>query len=69
MNKGKNSTVIDYIAKKENVPVAEVTKEIQKAIDIAYKSRDTHEKWGKLFGDRKPTPEEFFAVIAENLKG
>ena len=68
MNKRNGKNAIKYIAKKENISENEVKAEINKAIDIAYVSREEHQKWVELFGDRKPTPEEFIDVIAGSLK-
>ena len=42
----------------------EIRTEISNAIDIAYDDRDSHSKWMELFGDKKPTPEEFIITIA-----
>jgi len=68
MSKRDGKAAIEYIAKKEGVSVAVIKEEINKAIEIAYQSRETHEKWQELFGERKPSPEELIDVIAGSLK-
>lgn len=64
MNKRAGKSAIINIAEREGKKVEEVRGEICRAIDIAYASRDEHPKWNELFGNRKPTPEEFIETIA-----
>lgn len=64
MNKRAGKSAIIHIADREGKKVEEIKEEICKAIDIAYASREKHPKWGEMFGNRKPSPEEFIEIIA-----
>ena len=64
MNKRTGKNAIIHIADREGKKVEEVREEIRKAIDIAYASREKHPKWDEMFGNRKPSPEEFIETIA-----
>lgn len=64
MNKMTGKSAIRHIAEREGKKVEAVKEEICKAIDIAYASREEHPKWSEIFGDRKPSPEEFIETIA-----
>lgn len=64
MNKGSGKKAIKYTALYEGKTVAEIKEEICKAIDIAYEARENNSKWQEIFGDRKPSPEEFLETIA-----
>jgi hypothetical protein len=61
MRKSKALKIIESIALREGIGVAEVRSEMQKAIDLAFESSDGF--WKKWRG-RKPTPEEF--IVAAN---
>lgn len=62
-----NSNIIKQIAMKEGKTETEVRKAIMEAIDAAYKDRANHSRWGELFGDRKPSPEEFIETMVANM--
>lgn len=64
MNKSTINVAMMHIAEQEGKNADEIREEICRAIDIAYATRDEHPKWGELFGNRKPTPEEFVEIIA-----
>ena len=68
MKRSKATRAIAHTAAQNGVSVAEVRKEMQKAIDIAFKNRDkdafTKAFWGKWRG-RKPTPEEFIIAVSK----
>lgn len=67
MNKRAGNSAIIHIAKREGKNVNEIREEINKAIEIAYASRKEHPAWGELFGDRKPTAEEFIETMAMRI--
>lgn len=56
--------VIRRVAEQMGKSEKEIRTEISRAIDIAYEDRNTHNKWMELFGDARPTPEEFIMTIA-----
>lgn len=64
MNVRSGEMAIRYTALHKGKTVTEIRKEICKAIEIAYNSREEHSRWGEIFGDRKPSPEEFIETIA-----
>lgn len=59
------SSMAEQMGKTEN----ELCLEISNAIDIAYADKNTQSEWMKLFGDVKPTPEEFIMTIANYITG
>ncbi len=67
MNRKAENTIIKRVAVQFGKSEKEIRNEICYAIDVAYENRDTHSKWVEIFGEKKPTPEEFIAVIANYL--
>lgn len=61
-------SAIEYIAKQEGKKVDEIRKEISIAIDMAYDDRKNHSKWQEVFGDSKPSPEEFIEMIVHEIE-
>lgn len=59
--------VYKAIAKKHGVSVTEVRREIQAAIDEAYKNPNFHAQCVYRNGD-KPTPEEFITHMARRVQ-
>ena len=71
MNQKKAVKAFKKIATREGVSVAEVRKEIQKAIDIGLASPDpaVQEQWSKMpHRGEKPTPEEVVVYLAKRAK-
>ncbi len=66
MHKEKN--ILKEVAKKQGKSVIEIRMEMMKAIDEAYINRDKNKKWGELFGEEKPSPEEFIRTLAIEIK-
>jgi len=65
MNK---SNIIELVAKKQNVPVTEVEKEMRRAILVAFMNSGNGKEWCELFGEgRIPEPEEFITAIANKV--
>ncbi|MBQ9143191.1 MAG: hypothetical protein IJX63_15600 [Lachnospiraceae bacterium] len=56
--------VIKRMAVQMGKSETEIRTEINSAIEIAYEDRNTHSKWLELFGNTRPTPEEFIVTIA-----
>lgn len=67
MNKRAGKSAIIHIAKREDKNVNEIREEINKAIEIAYASRKEYPAWCELFGDRKPTEEEFIETMSMRI--
>lgn len=72
MNQNKVKKILKKVAKKHNVPLEVVQKEIQKAIDLAKRSQDSgvQKAWGQTpFGeDKKTTPEQLIIYLYEKVK-
>lgn len=66
----KERSVIEDIAKQQGIPVSEVLKEINQCIESAFNEDDPDrsEELQALFGDVKPTPEEFINRVTKMLK-
>ena len=62
------AAVIKRMAEQMGKDEKEIRAEISSAIEIAYEDRNTHSKWMDLFGDKKPTPEEFIQTIANYVR-
>ena len=62
--------ILQQIAKEDNKTVDYVRKEIQNAIDQAYKSDNiiARNNFIKLFGNKNPTIEEFILRVTLELK-
>ena len=71
MNKKKVLKAFKEIATRKGISVAEVRKEIQKAIDIASASPDpvVEEQWRRMpYRGKKPTPEDVVIYLAKQVK-
>lgn len=68
-NKKDTKDLFKAIAKANDIPVTELKKEIQLAIEIAQNSPDPKKQaeFRKYFGDRTPTPEEFVYVLTKEI--
>ena len=63
-------TLLQIVAKQENTTVENVRKDIQHSIDLAFSNQNILEKnnFTKLFGNTKPTIEEFINKSVGQLK-
>ena len=61
--------IIKQVAKEHGVSVAEVRREMEFAIEQAYNTDDPEKRkeFQKLFGKKKPTPEEFINKTSKTL--
>lgn len=68
--KRKTQKILNDVAKKSGVSLANVKAEIQAAIEDARNNPDPEKQaeFEKLFGDRTPTPEEFIKAISREIK-
>lgn len=68
--KKTSKELIKQVAKLHGCSVAEIRKEMQLAIEEARNNDDPDKQaeFQRLFGDKKPTPEEFICKISKNLK-
>ena len=68
MRKKQSGSLIEQIAANHGVPVDEVVKEIQFAIDATWENLDPAVRSGQreLLQSGKPSVEEFIKVIAKN---
>jgi len=64
MKKSKATKIIEQIAVREGISIAEVREEMQKAIDLAFERGDDF--W-KNWRGRKPTPEEFIVKASRDV--
>ena len=60
--------VIKTLAKREEVSVDEVLREMDKAIEVAYEQREENKLWMESFGDEKPTVEQFLTWLTTTVK-
>ena len=62
--------IFKAIARQEGVPVSEVVREMEIAIEDAKNNPEPEKRaeFRKLFGDRTPTPEEFIFTVAKKVK-
>ena len=60
--------VIKTLAKREEVSVDEVLREMDKAIEVAYEQREENRLWMESFGDEKPTVEQFLTWLTTTVK-
>lgn len=62
--------IFKAIARQEGVPVSEVVREMEIAIEDAKNTPEPEKRaeFRKLFGDRTPTPEEFIFTVAKKVK-
>lgn len=65
----KEKQIIKEIARQEGITVEEVRKEMEISIDEAYRNNgtDKSKEFQKLFGNIKPTPEEFINKVSKQL--
>lgn len=65
----EEKNILKMIAKREGISVAEVREQMELAIDEAYQSDDpkVQKDLKKLFGNRRPTPEEFIYKMSKKL--
>ena len=64
----KKSNIIELVAKKQNIPVAEVEIEMRRAIWVAFMNSGNSKEWCEIFGKgRVPEPEEFIRAIANKV--
>lgn len=69
MRTDKGEKIIRRIAKEHKVNEMAVRKEMEQAIMEGYQNPQTRQEWNRLFGSGHiPTPEEFIAVMAKNVK-
>ncbi|MDO4647022.1 MAG: sporulation initiation factor Spo0A C-terminal domain-containing protein [Eubacteriales bacterium] len=61
-----NNSVLQTLAKQHHVTVDEIRAEMEFAIEEGYKKQTA--TWQKLFGDRKPTIEEFLDAMVQQIK-
>lgn len=67
--KDRGAFAIEEVAKKRNLTVEEVRKEMQKEIMCAYENKESKDRWNKIFGENViPTPEEFIMKLEEMLE-
>ena len=66
----KGRAAMRRVAAAEGVSYVEMQSEIRKVIDAAWESTDPAAKARQqmLFGDRKPTPEEFIELMANMVR-
>ena len=65
----EEKNIFKIIAKQEGISVAEVRREMELAIEDAYNTDnpDTQKEFQKMFGKKKPTPEEFIYKMSKKL--
>lgn len=69
MGTDKGEKIIRRIAREHGVNEMTVRKEMEQAIMEGYQNPQTRREWNLLFGaGHVPTPEEFIAVMAKNVK-
>ena len=69
MRASKGEKIIRRIAKENRVDEMAVRKEMEMAILEGYQNPQTRQEWNRLFGaGHMPTPEEFIAVMAKNVR-
>ncbi len=69
MRTDKGEKIIRRIAREHRVNEIAVRKEMEQAIMEGYQNPLTRQEWDRLFGaGHVPTPEEFIAVMAKNVK-
>ena len=66
MKKSKAVKMIELVAVREGVSVAEVRREMQKALDHAYENNTDDLFWNKWKG-RKPTIDEFIVAVSDDV--
>lgn len=66
MSKSDRRRIIERVAEQNGVSVDSVRQKMNQAIDLAMNSTDPKERenFKKLFGEKRPTPEEFILTIA-----
>jgi len=62
--------IFKAIARQEGIPVSEVVREMEIAIEDAKNNPEPEKRaeFKKLFGDKTPTPEEFIFTVAKKVK-
>ncbi len=62
--------IFKEIARQEGIPVSEVIREMEIAIEDAKNNPEPEKsaEFKKLFGDKTPTPEEFIFTVDKKLK-
>ena len=60
--------VIKTLAKREEVSVDEVLREMDKAIEVAYEQREENRLWMESFGDEKPSVEQFLLWLTTKVR-
>ena len=65
MKRSKTSKIIEKVAAREGVSVAEVRSEMQKALDIAYEGNRQDAFWDRW--KSKPTLEEFISAASNEV--
>ena len=69
MGTDKGKKIIRRIAREHRVDEMTVRKEMEQAIMEGYQNPQTRQEWNLLFGaGHVPSPEEFIAVMAKNVK-
>lgn len=64
----KAKAALAAIAAREGVSLAEVEREIRAAIDAAWDNPEGRQEQERLFPGGKPTPAQFVAVVASQLR-
>jgi len=62
--------IFKAIARQEGIPVSEVVREMEIAIEDAKNNPEPEKRaeFKKLFGDKTPSPEEFIFTVAKKVK-
>ena len=68
INNMKSKKVLKSIAAEEGKTLAQIEAAIQDSIDIAWNSPEFHDIQMQYFPNGKPSPEEFIAVVAKQVK-
>lgn len=65
----EEKNIFKVIAKQEGISVAEVREQMELSIDEAFNSDnpETIKEFKKLFGNKKPSPEEFISKATKHL--
>lgn len=65
----EEKNIFKIIAKQEGISVAEVREQMALTIEEAYNTDDpkAQKEFKKLFGNKKPTPEEFIYKMSKKL--